>query len=225
MNNNEWNNQNNYNNQPLNNNYNNGLNNLNNQVNQNIAPDKNNNIKLILMILGIVIVVLIVAFAATKLFTNSSIINGHKNTTGSTDYKGSDVDYNCVYEITKGNDKGTMYSDIIFNFKSGKYNYQIKEYRKTVYEYANGVTDSKYKEIVDSLNATECLSIGTTDKKCTGDHLDIGLTSNGWNTIVDRTSNKIVITSYNAYGLGQTASAEDKKDFIDNFIKSGYTCN
>ncbi len=210
MNNNEWNNQSNI---------------SNNQVN----PKKKNNVKLLVTIIGGMIVLGIVIFAVLKIFNISSVISTHKNTTGLSEYSGLDVDYNCVYEYTKNNDKMKEYSDIIFNYKSdrkdGKQNnYQVKVYSKMILEYGNGLTNSKYKEVIDSFNSLECVSLNE-DNKCTGDHLELGITESGWNTVVDRIGNKIEITYYNIYGLGQTATEKDKNELIEQYKNKGYICN
>ena len=63
------------------------------------------------------------------------------------------------------------------------------------------------------------------NNKCTGDHLELGITESGWNTVVDRIGNKIEITYYNVYGLGQTATEKDKNELIEQYKNNGYICN
>ena len=126
----------------------------------------------------------------------------------------------------KANDKNSVksYSDIIFNYKtkgsSGQqYNYQAYIFNKMIIEYGDGLTDEEYKEFVDTLNSINCI-----DSDCTGNHLVLDISSLGYNTIVDRTVNKIVVTSYKFSGLGVTATKEDMKILKDEYEKQGFVC-
>lgn len=217
-------------------NYNNGFNNTNinnqsnlyngNSMNQVETPKKKINTKLLAIIIGIIIIIVIVI--VSKGFSNSSVLGSNENTTGSTEYKGSDVDYNCTYEYTNEDKKMKVYSDFIFNYKStgdsGKqYNYQLKIYNKMIVEYGNGLTDSKYKDFVDSFESLECLGFGD-EKKCTESHLELGITDSGWDTVVDRIGDKIEVTYYNIYGMGTTATKEDMKEIIEQYESNGYIC-
>lgn len=221
------------NNQSVNNNINNFNNQYNNANNQNNlytgnqveTPDNKNNKnnkKLLLIIVGVILII----FFVIKGFSGSSLSRGSKNTTGSTEYKDSDVDYNCTYEDTNDESTLKLYSDLIFNYKttgdSGKtYNYQLKKYNKIIIEYKKELTDSLYKEYIDSLSSIDC--IGTN--KCTGDHLELSISALGYNTVIDRTGNKIIVTYYRIQGLNATATKDDIKDVMEQLKKGGYTCN
>lgn len=226
MNNNEWNNQ------PVNNmNNSNNQNNsyIDNSMNQSKTHKKKVNTKLLAIIVGIIIALVTVIVVALKGFSNFSILGTKENTTGSTEYKGADVDYNCMYEYTDEIKKVKIYSDLIFNYKStgddGKQNnYQLKIYNKMLLEFENGVlTDSKYKDIVDSFESMECLGL-ENEEKCAKNHIELGMTNSGWNTVIDRTGNKIEVTYYNIYGMGATATKEDMKEIKEKYEKIDYIC-
>ena len=88
-----------------------------------------------------------------------------------------------------------------------------------IMEYGDGLTDEAYKEFVDALNSINCF-----DSDCTGNHLVLDISSLGYNTIVDRTGNKIVVTSYKPLGLGITATKEDMNVLKDEYEKQGFVC-
>lgn len=218
--------------------YGGGIPNLNNNnfYNSNLGNQtkqkNNNNNKLIYIVIAIVLFIVLIVLLVIPSNNSSSpdsndilpIINSHKNNTGSTEYKGSDVDYNCSFE--QENDKNTLksYSDIIFNYKTKgsngeQYNYQAVIYNKMIIEYKNGLTDEAYKEFVESLESIFCI-----DADCTANHLELPLTTLGMDTVVDRNGNKIVITYHNFRGLGATATKEDMKMVKDEYEKQGFVC-
>ena len=208
MNNNNLNDQNNFNsqynginNQPVNNSMNNNVsnnfNNINNNKNNlssNRLTKKAKNNKLFAIIIGIIVIIIVVVIVL-KGFNSSSVLGSNKNTTGSTEYNSSDVDNNCTYEYSTEDKNMKIYSDFIFNYKTtesngSQNNYQLKIYSTMVVEYENGLTDSKYKDFVDTFDSLVCLN----SDECTGNHLELGVTNTGWDTVIDRIGNKIEVT-------------------------------
>lgn len=190
----------------------------NNDANTNYTSNdlntNNKNNKTILIIIGVVAVIII-------LFIFGGKSKSGKNTTGSSEYNSSDVDFSCSY-VSKGDDFTiTTYSDFIFNYKSSQYTYQLKQYNKMILGFKNTITDEKYKEFIDDLNSLDCLDAGS----CTESHLEFSTTKYGWDTVVDRSSNKIELTFYNLNGKGITATKDDINSTRASFESKGYTCN
>lgn len=186
----------------------------------NVDPNKSKINKKLIGIIGIIIVVVIVGILLIKGFGGSSTLGGHKNTTGLSDYKDSDVDNNCVYIGTYDDGKTTIYVDILFNYKSGTNNYQVKTYYKVIEEFSNGLTDKQYEKYVKSLNSINCLL-----DECTASHLELDVSKFGSDTIVDRKGNRIEITANEPAGMGATATKNDKEEFIKDFKDQGFKCN
>ena len=192
--------------------------NLNYSNNDNNTGNKNN--KIIFIIVGVIAAVVILLL----LFNCSN--KNKKNTTGSSEYNSSDVDFSCTSVSDNGNLTSTTYSDFLFNYKSTgtsgtQYTYQLKQYNKMILEFKNTLTDEKYKEFIDDLNPLDCLDSGS----CTGSHLELSLSKYGYDTVVDRSGNKIEITYYNLYGMGSTATKDDIKSLKDTYESKGYNCN
>lgn len=150
------------------------------------------------------------------LFITACSTGVHKNTTGIGGYKDSDITFNCTYNETT--DKGEMetYIDFLFNVD----NYQMKQYSKIVLKYYNGVTDEDYKKIVDDANSLECVT-----NTCTDPHLELGITDYGWDTVIDRYSDRVEIKYHSISGMGQKATKNDIKDTKKQLEGSGFTCN
>ena len=189
-----------------------------NQNNVTTPPVKKNN-NILIIIGGVVIVIIVIIMVL------GSLGGGHKNTTGSKEYTGKDVDYNCTTVSNKENGTITTYSDILFNHKrkdsTGTITlYSVRQYNKMVIKYNNGLTDEKYKQVVDALNAVKCYS-GTD---CTKDHLELEITDFGWNTVVDRKDDEVIISYINLNGANKTLSEKEKKEYYDTLVSSGYTC-
>ncbi len=192
--------------------------NLNYSNNDNNTGNKNN--KIIFIIVGVIAAVVILLL----LFNGSS--KSGKNTTGSSEYNSSDVDFSCSYVSKSDNLTITTYSDFIFNYKSTgtsgtQYTYQLKQYNKMILEFKNTLTDEKYKDFIDDLNSLDCLDSGS----CTGSHLELSTTKYGLNTVVDRSGNKIEMTYYNLNGMGTTATKDDIKNTKASYESKGFTCN
>jgi len=181
---------------------------------------KNN--KLIIIIVAAVVGLIIIGCIIFGLFGKGGssgggggIFNSHANNTG-LDYKASDVSLNCVNE--QSSDKGSIkiYSDILFDYKG----YQVQQFNKFVANYKE-LTDEDYFEIVKGYGSSECL---LDEEACKKDHVDLSMSSLGWDTKVDRKGNTVTVTSYNIYGKGATASSTEKKEFQEQLEKAGYTC-
>lgn len=196
----------------------NGMNYINNNLNIN---SKNNKIMFIVFwVIAVVVIVFLLKGCS------GSSLGGGKNTTGSTEYKSSDVDFSCTYVSKSDNLTITTYSDFLFNYKSTatsgtQYTYQLKQYNKMILEFKNTLTDEKYKEFIDDLNSLDCLDSGS----CTASHLEFSTTKYGWDTVVDRIGNKIEMTYYNLNGMDSTATKDDIKSVKADYESKGYSCN
>ena len=198
-------------------------------TNHDEPPKKKINIKLLAIIAAIIIFIVVLLTFIPKIFNNSLKTSKAKNTTGLTVYTDSDVDNNCTYEQTEDNKKIKLYLDLIFNYKSksnsgNQINYQLRLYSKEIIEYENGLTDNEYKEFINSLDSMKCISF-QGDDVCTEDHLELGITETGWDTVVDRKGNKIEMTYYNIYGTGKTATEKEIKETLERYENNGYICN
>lgn len=95
----------------------------NNNTNMNYPSNGNNsgkkNNKIIFIVAGVVVVAIVVILLF--LFKGSS--KSGKNTTGSSEYKASDVAFSCSYVSEGENAISTTYTDFIFNYKSSQYTY------------------------------------------------------------------------------------------------------
>jgi len=175
--------------------------------------DKNKIIKIAL----IAVVIVVVLFLLKGCF---SVLGGHKNTTGSSEYKAKDVDLNCSYEKTDSERKVTAHIDALFDYKNGSSTYALKQYSKMVYDYTNGLTNEAYKKFIESVDATACWEAD----KCEKNHIDLGLSKLGYDTIIERNGNQITMTFYNLVGIGQKATKDDKDAFIKEYESNGFKC-
>lgn len=192
--------------------------------NTNIAPQnnlnnlnkKNNKPKTLIIIIGIVGVITILLISKS-----GNILKRHSNTTGLSEYSASDVDLNCVRKKNEKNGSITIYSDFLFNYNTG-INYHHKIYNKIVTEYTNGLTEEKYKEFIKSLNSSKC---NYDISNCMKDHLELELTSLGWDTKVDRIGNTIETTFYEISGSNRTATNNEIKKTKTTYEKAGFSCH
>ena len=198
----------------------NGFNSTNMNHISNSSNSSNNKTKIIIIGVAVLVALIVIVFLLKG--------NGKGGTvsTGSTEYKPSDVAFSCTYTTTNNNVTVTTYSDFIFNYKTkgtngSQYTYQLKQYNKMVLEFKNTITDEKYKEFIDDLNSMDCLNAGS----CTENHLELSISKYGWDTVVDRSDKKIEMTYYGIYGMGKTATKEDIDKTKADYEKSGYTCN
>ncbi len=140
----------------------------------------------------------------------------HKNTTGRKDYSASRVALNCYYEDASDVKTTKTYADFIFNTKE----YKTIIYYKVEYTYKEKVTDAKYKEIMDQIGTVMCVE---TDA-CKKDHVELGTTVYGFETIVDRKENQVIITYYKNYGEKNKVSDNFIEKTKKEYIKNGYKC-
>lgn len=189
--------------------------------NNNGSNTNNKNNKTMFIIIGVIAVIAVILIVFLLKGFGGSSLGGGKNTTGSTEYKSSDVDFSCTYVSKSDNLTITTYSDFIFNYKSSQYTYQLKQYNKMILEFKNTLTDEIYKEFIDDLNSLNCLDPGS----CTGSHLELSTTKYGWDTVVDRIGNKIEITYYNLNGIGINATKNDINNAKVNYESKGYSCS
>lgn len=152
------------------------------------------------------------------LLTGCGLAGGHKNTTGSTIYTDSDVTLNCTNTNTSENRTLTTYVDVLFNTTRG---YQAEQHFKLVAKYNETISDEKYKEILKEVDASQCLFASD----CKDDHLELGLTTLGFNTVVDRNGDTIQITFYKANGQGFKANQTDIDLVKKTYEGENFTCN
>ena len=95
-----------------------------------------------------------------------------------------------------------------------------------IIEYKNGiVSDDNYNSTIKELNSLKCSTNLDGTNSCTNKtHLDLGITSLGWDTIVDRKSNKIEITFNNPSGIGKKASKSDMDIVLSSYKNTGFKC-
>ena len=186
---------------------------------------KNN--KLIIIIVAVVVGVIIIGCIIFGLFGKGGssgggggLFSSHKNNTGG-DYSASDVSLNCTLSKETDKGSGTMYADILFNYKG----YAMQSYFKVVSEYKS-LTDEEYYSWVDTNygNSAECLVDNVDGNKCHKDHLDLGITSDGWDTVIDRKGTKITTTYKSVLSANQTATDEEQAKFKTELEKQGFTC-
>ena len=193
-------------NNSLNNNQtNNQYSNYNNSINQVSNSNKKNN--KIIIIVGIFVLVILVIAVISLLGKSGS----------------SNADYTCTMSETKDDIKITSIFKGNFNSKeeSGSV-YQLIENDKIIIDYTkDDLTDSKYESYMQKTFGSYCM-IRNID--CTSSHVELTTSSLGFDTIIDRNDNKIVIT-YNRYiGLGGTVSKSYKNSVINSYKKDGYSC-
>ncbi len=132
-------------------------------------------------------------------------------------YKASDVSFSCTYEESNEIKTIKRVADFVFNTKD---KYKARVYFKTIYTYQETISDEKYQEIIGQLDSPQCVP----DHPCTDNHLQLGVTALGSNTLLDRKDNTIEITYYKSYGENQKAT----QDFIEStkkeYSKNGFTC-
>ena len=144
-------------------------------------------------------------------------VGGHKNTTGSTRYSDSEVSLNCVNVTENEKSTVTTYIDILFNTKSG---YQMESYTKISAKYKSTLTDEDYKKALDSLNSIKCIN-----EDCSASHLELGITALGFDTVVDRGQDTLVMTGYNLVGSGYEATQSDVDLAKSSYESEGFTCS
>ena len=178
--------------------------------------------KIVIIISVVVVMGLGFLFFISNYF---SLFNTHENTTGSSEYKDSSVDLNCVYESTEDGIQTKIYSDFIFNYSTkaddGKeYNYKVKIFNKRIINYLTGLSDEEYAKYVKSLNSIECL-----DTECTGNYLELGITEYGWDTAIYRMDDRIEFLYYNLSGRNKQATKKEKKEIRKKYEDAGFVCH
>ena len=59
---------------------------------------------------------------------------------------------------------------------------------------------------------------------CTKDHIKLGVTTFGMDTIADRKEKEVSFTYYKEFGKGEKASKKFIKKTKEEYIKNGYKC-
>ena len=167
--------------------------------------------KRIKIIIPAVIILILVSFFIT------SCIGGHKNTTGRNDYRTSKIGLNCYFEKKDDIRTTKTYADFTFNTKS---NYKAVVYYKIFYIYKEKISDEKYLDMMWQLDSLECQNGDT----CTKDHIKLGFTTFGMDTIADRKEKEVTFTYYKEFGQGEKASKKFIKKTKEEYIKNGYKC-
>ena len=187
------------NNQPNNNQYNNY-----NNYNGNSDNKKKNNKTFI--IIGVIAIVVLGSIVLNSLFKKGS----------------SNVDYTCTMTNAKDNINQTLTIKGTFDYKDSSGTiYQLYESNELVAEYTNGLTDSEYTNFTNKTFGTYC-KLDNVD--CSSSHFKLTSSSLGFDTVVDRNNNKIVITYIKYMGIGSTISKSEKDSLIDSYKQSGMTC-
>ena len=112
----------------------------------------------------------------------------------------------------------TTYVDVLYNTSRGN---QAEQYFKVVTKYNQPITDEKYKEIVKGIDATKCLF----GDDCKDSHLELGLTTLGFDTVINRTTDTIEVTFYKENGKGYTAKQSDKDQVKKTYMDQNFECN
>ncbi len=191
---------------------------LNNQPINNIQNNNhsqsltgNNKNKKIFIIIGAIILMFIIF----KLLSSGT--GGHKNTTGSTKYKDSDVALNCQREEKDSESTKTMYLDFVLNYGDGT-TYQAAQFTKYVETHKETLTDDEYKELVDKVR------ISLYDVDYTKSHIEFDLSTFGFDTVIDRNGNTVEVTGYSVFGAGEKGTNNTKNTLKEEFEEQGYTC-
>ena len=191
---------------------------LNNQPINNIQNNNhsqsltgNNKNKKIFIIIGAIILIFIIF----KLLSSGT--GGHKNTTGSTKYKDSDVALNCQREEKDSESTKTMYLDFVLNYGDGT-TYQAAQFTKYVETHKETLTDDEYKELVDKVR------ISLYDVDYTKSHIEFDLSTFGFDTVIDRNGNTVEVTGYSVFGAGEKGTNNTKNTLKEEFEEQGYTC-
>lgn len=188
------------NNQPMNNQYNNYNG---NSINQTDNKKKNNKT---FIIIGVIAIVVLGSIVLNSLFKKGS----------------SNVDYTCTMTNAKDNINQTLTIKGTFDYKDSSGTiYQLYESNELVAEYTNGLTDSEYTNFTNKTFGTYC-KLDNVD--CSSNHFKLISSSLGFDTVVDRNDNKIVITYIKYMGMGSTISKSEKDSLIDSYKQSGMTC-
>ena len=183
--------------------------NINNNQYEQEPPVKEKKNKKIFIIIGAAVGLVVLLFILVGLFGG-----GHKNTTGSNKYKASDVSLNCHYN----KDNAEIYIDVLYNYE----NYQAAMFFKTINTSSTEITDEKYKTYIDQLKSPACV-LGDID--CTASHLELGITSFGFDTVIDRSSKSVTATYYTLSGKNVEATSSDKEDVKKELVNQGFECN
>jgi len=194
---------------------------------QPVAPNKGNNNKLLIVVL---LAVLLVGAGTAYYFlvlkkgnTSGSGSNTSNSNTSTTigDYKESDVGLRCTMSKTTEKGTATMTVELLYNYK----NYAMQAYTKVVTNF-NSLTDEEYYEYIDDNygETTECLIDNTDGKACHKDHLELGITDDGMNTVIDRKGKTITTTFNKAFSIDQQATEEDKTNMKSAMEAQGFVC-
>ncbi len=196
---------------------------------ESITTKKNNedvkdNKKIIIFSSIIAVIVLLFLFRACGEVGKSK---DHSNTTGLSNYKDSDVDMNCVRKSDEDSSAATYYADFLFNHKNADKdsdklnNYQLYIYNKIFVDYKKNLSDEEYREFIKSLNSLGCIN----DNDCKEDHLELGVTDLGSDTVIDRKDNKLEITFIVVHEQNKKASKNDIEKMKKNYEAQGYECH
>ena len=153
--------------------------------------------------------------------SSSSSKSAHKNNVGVENYKDKDVDMNC--EMHPGN--GYAYTDVLLDYKVEGGSYEAIAFNLIVREFPDGVTDDDWDSIIDTINIIECdKSFGS--KNCTVEkHLEVGITSIGFDTTLDRKDKSVEIFSYQPYGQNIKSSSKTLESIKTSYEDQVYTCH
>ena len=152
----------------------------------------------------------------------------HINNTGSADYEGKDVTFNCIQtqEDTEKNRTVSAYDDLLVNYQG----YSYFDYSKIEYDY-HGITsidDDTWCSFIHNVGGTSN-QITTIDCPYRGQNsVNLGISTlggtSGMNTMVTREGNKIILTYYKVRGMGQTLQGNQIRELKTSMEQAGFRC-
>ena len=163
-------------------------------------------------IISIIIIVLTV-YKGTK----------HMNSIDSPLYSDKDVDMNCVLQQEDEYMKADWRIDGLFNHEG----VGAKIYAKIVYSYKNvdTITDEIFCSYLEDLHGTD---ITLTEEDGCGykgiNTVEAGVSALGWDTIIERKDNEIIITYNEMYEESRDTTPEEQETLISEFKEQGFLC-
>ena len=181
------------------------------------------NIRIIIIVVGLLIICVGIGYF---IFKNIGLSGSHKNTTGLTGYKDSDVTFSCSQSQydSVGNRNITSYIDVLAN-KDG---YAYQDYTKFVYEYSQYTTipDDAFCKFIKDIGGSKVISMSNDCGAYKGQNtVDLGLTNSGWDSVLTRSGNTITFTYRSIAAANQKMTRSEITQYKNKLESSGYTCH
>lgn len=173
---------------------------------------------------------LILAFCAVVFIISMIVILltlfkgvSHRNSVGSLLYSDKDVDFNCSMLEEDDLKLVDWKLDGLFNENGAG----AKTYAKIVYTYKNEnpISDETFCSYIDDLQGSKATI--TADGKCAYNGVkkaDVGTSTLGWDTLIERKENIVIITYHNVYQAFKKSTRKEQLELIDSYQKAGFTC-